>query len=287
MELTQKTPEVIVCKWNPATQDETLKLVLMSDLHFDNPKADRELLKKWLKRAREEGAKVMINGDFFCLMQGKYDPRGSKTDILPQHMGPNYLNLVVDEAVEWWTPYADLLLFVGYGNHETAILKRQEIDVLKMFASQLNAKAGTNILTGAYEGWVLIQGELQGKFKSYKMKYHHGFGGGGPATKGVIQNHRLDSYVDGADCIWMGHVHELYHLVVTKEELNTQGGNCRVNIRYIDHVRTSTIKDEGGAFGFHTEKGRPRKPLGCMLLELEMSRVGNGIDLIRSFTIWR
>jgi hypothetical protein len=54
------------------------KLYLLSDIHWDNPHCDRVALKKHLTLAKEEGAKVAINGDFFCLMQGKYDPRRSK-----------------------------------------------------------------------------------------------------------------------------------------------------------------------------------------------------------------
>ena len=48
-----------------------IKLYLLSDLHWDNPHCDRVALAKHLTLAKEEGAKVAINGDFFCLMQGK------------------------------------------------------------------------------------------------------------------------------------------------------------------------------------------------------------------------
>lgn len=52
--------------------------LLISDIHFDNPHCDRALLKRHLDKALDIGATIMIFGDLFCAMQGKYDPRGSK-----------------------------------------------------------------------------------------------------------------------------------------------------------------------------------------------------------------
>ena len=46
------------------------KIAMLSDLHWDNPKCDRELLKKHLDYCKEHNIPVMVNGDFFCLMQG-------------------------------------------------------------------------------------------------------------------------------------------------------------------------------------------------------------------------
>ena len=98
--------------------DKSQLFLLLSDLHWDNPKCERDLLKRHLKQARERGAAIVINGDFFCLMMGKYDPRRSKKDILPEHNKANYIDAVVEDAVKWWTPYADMILLIGYGNHE-------------------------------------------------------------------------------------------------------------------------------------------------------------------------
>ncbi|NBW21525.1 MAG: hypothetical protein EBR82_77560 [Caulobacteraceae bacterium] len=58
---------------------------LLSDLHWDNPHCDRELLKKHLDAAVKRDAGVFIFGDLFCAMQGKYDPRGNKEGIRPEH----------------------------------------------------------------------------------------------------------------------------------------------------------------------------------------------------------
>ena len=119
---------------------EENRLALLSDLHWDNPKCDRIMLKRHLDYCLKEQIPVFINGDFFCLMQGKGDKRGNKSDILPEHNNARYLDSVVDTAVEWWSPYASLLTVIGYGNHETGIIKNQETDLLQRFVALRGAE---------------------------------------------------------------------------------------------------------------------------------------------------
>lgn len=251
------------------------KFLLLSDLHFDHPKCRRDLLEQHIDQAIKEGAKILINGDFFCLMQGKYDKRSNKQDIRPEHMGPNYFDLVVNEAVEWWAKYADHLIFVGYGNHETSVIKRNEIDLTERFVSTLNYKTGANVLNGGYAGWIVFNVTRTGSdvYRKFYVKYHHGHGGGGVVTKGVIQHQRMGAQVDGADVLWMGHVHELYHHINIKETIS-RAKPYRNQQRIQHDIRTSTYKDEftDGAFGWHIERGAYGKPIGGYLMQLNFQR---------------
>ena len=120
------------------------KLGIFSDIHWDNPKCDWKILKKDLDYCKENNIPIMFNGDTFCLMQGKWDPRGTKSDIRPEHNNIRYLDSIIETAVDFFTPYAHLITVVGYGNHETAILKRHETDVLQRFVDLLNYKNNTN-----------------------------------------------------------------------------------------------------------------------------------------------
>ena len=108
-----------------------------------------------------------------------------------------------------------------------------------------------------------------GNGMSYKMKYFHGSGGGGPVTKGVIQNQRAMASVHGADCYWSGHVHESYTMTHMCESLS---GNHRPILKEVLHVRTPTYKEEygDGTKGWHVMRGAPPKPLGCYVLDLEL-----------------
>jgi hypothetical protein len=252
------------------TVKKGVKLLLISDLHWDNPKCDRKALKRHLDYAVKEGAVIMVNGDFFCLMQGKYDPRGNKKDILPEHNKANYIDAVIEDAVDWFAPYANHLQFIGYGNHETNILKRLETDPLRRFVDLYNYthKPENPICLGGYGGWLTVQFKPNAtERKSYTINYFHGSGGGGIVTKGVIQNQRRDAMTEGADCVWMGHVHELYTMVVTKQTLDRN----RVPIlKDVLHVRTAAYKEEyqDGFGGWHIERGAPPKPVGGVMLEL-------------------
>ena len=110
------------------------KIAMLSDLHWDNPKCDRELLKKHLDYCKEENIPVMINGDFFCLMQGRGDNRRNKSDIRPEHNNAKYLDSIVTTAVEWFTAirrysYSHRV----WESRDRRNIKYQETDVLQRF----------------------------------------------------------------------------------------------------------------------------------------------------------
>lgn len=57
-------------------------------------------------------------GDLLCLMQGRYDPRGSKGSVRPEHQTNTYLDDVISGAAEFLSPYSKNIVFIGVGNHE-------------------------------------------------------------------------------------------------------------------------------------------------------------------------
>lgn len=263
---------------------EDTRVLLISDLHWDNPKCDRELLKKHLDEALKGGHDILINGDLFCLMQGAYDPRKSKSDIRPEHNVANYFDAIVNTAVEWFAPYAHLIKFVGYGNHETSILKRQETDIIERFVTLLNYKCKTDVQVGGYGGWIrYCFTDKSNKIKSYVIKYMHGFGGGGAVTRGTIQHNRMSVNVEGADAIWMGHVHEDYELTYTVEQLTQQD---TVILKDILMIRTSAYKEEygDGSKGWHIERGASPKPIGGRWLIMKPHRTENMGRKIHAYT---
>jgi hypothetical protein len=64
-------------------------------------------------------------------MQGKADKRSDKSSLRPEHQGSNYFDLLVDTAVDDIAPYRAYILEITDGNHETAVRKNHEIDLVE------------------------------------------------------------------------------------------------------------------------------------------------------------
>ena len=258
------------------------EFLLSSDHHWDNPKCDRELLKNHMDEAKRRGAGILLNGDTFCLMQGKGDPRGSKSDIRPEHNNAYYIDSIIDTALDWYKDYVSHLISIGYGNHESQLLKHKETDVLKRFVDLLNRTHGTNINLGGYATFIIFKGFISQngskKPRSLRMYKYHGSGGGGVVTKGVIATNRMAASVD-ADIYWTGHIHEswIHNDVNISPDLNQK----KIVERAVTHICTSTYKREWKAKGsWHTERGAPMKPIGSMWLKIFADTV-NGSPVMR------
>jgi len=254
-----------------------VKIAMLSDIHWDNPKCDWDLLKRDLDYCKTNDIPVMVNGDFFCLMQGKGDRRGNKSDIRPEHNNSKYLDSIVETAVQFFTPYADILTVIGYGNHETAIIKWQETDILQRFVDLLNYKCGTQIQTGGYGGWIIVRQELGfGSESSFKIKYFHGSGGGGVVTKGALNLTRALEMYEDFDVFSMGHIHEN---AARNDARDTVKYSPKIGYRHeqkqIHMMLTGTYKEEyeDGSKGWHVERGAPVKPTGGRILVFESERI--------------
>jgi hypothetical protein len=256
----------------------SFRMGMFSDIHWDNPKCDWNLLKHDLDYCLKNEIPIMFNGDTFCLMQGAWDPRKMKGDIRPEHNNARYFDSIVETSVDFFLPYAHLLTVVGYGNHETSIIKRQETDVIQRFVTLLNYKAGSNVMTGGYGGWLIVNQLVKASSnatQATKIKYFHGSGGGGLVTKGALNLTRAMEMYEGYDVFTMGHIHENSARNDVRDSINfhpTKG--YYFNHKQIHSMITGTYKEEyiDGLYGWHVERGAPMKPVGGRLLTIECGR---------------
>lgn len=255
------------------------KIAMLSDIHWDNPKCDWDLLKKHLNYCVSENIPIMINGDMFCLMQGRGDKRGNKSDIRPEHNNAKYLDSIVETAVEWWSPYTHLMTVIGYGNHETSIIKYQETDILQRFVDLLNYKNKSNVFTGGYGGWFVVKMNLRGNASySVKVKYFHGSGGGGIVTKGALNLTRALEMYEGFDVFTMGHIHENSCRNDVRDTIDhSSRSGYKNSLKDIHLMLTGTYKEEyeDGSKGWHVERGAPPKPVGGRILSIDYKRIKN------------
>lgn len=273
--LTQHAKNVHQLRVELPSRKDSLKLLLVSDVHWDNPDCKRALLKQHFDQAVAEDCPILSLGDFFCAMQGKYDRRSDKSKVRPEHQSGDYLDKLVDTAADWLEPYKNHLALLGKGNHETKLRERHETCILDRLASKLRDKGGITQL-GGYAGWLRILANRLSSSFSVRLWYHHGFGGGGPVTQGKIDFNRYGSYID-TDIIACGHVHWKEAFPIMRCYLN--GSNTQ-KVRQVWCIRCGTYKDEflKSDAGFHIEKGQGPRPLGGWWVHITQVK-DNGFNL--------
>ncbi len=243
----------------------TQKALFISDVHWDSKKCDRKLLKKHFEQAKKDNALIFIFGDWFDVMGCKNDPRSKPKDIRPEYLiEGSYLDLVVEDAVNFLKNYLENIAFISPGNHETAIDKHRDTDPLKNMIRELNHMRKTPIMYGKYEGWIKFQIERSGiPNKSKLLHYHHGYGGNAKRSKSIL-NADIDMKENpDADILVSGHTHTKWHLPAVVRRLTNQ---MRVIKKKVHVLKTGSYKMKGS--GWETEKGFGEPTLGGWWCEL-------------------
>ena len=258
---------------NPSTFERWF--FLASDVHWDNAHCDQALFLKHLAQMRERGGHWLLGGDSLCLMQGSWDVRKSMSACRPEHRVDDYLDAVIRTTADAWAPYADTLVVVGAGNHETALLKRHNTNMLERLVEALKSRNRTcRAVAGSYANFITFRalnpgGKTVGQ--PIIMYQHHGYGGGGPVTRGTIQTARMAVYLPDPHLVWTGHTHDEWRLAIERYRITDRG------VPYTDralHFRAAGYKDEfSPQNGWATERGHPPKPRGGAWLRLFMDRV--------------
>lgn len=254
-------------------KNENLKeeMLLISDVHWDNPHCNRKLLKKHLDQAIEKNCPIICIGDMFCLMQGTADPRRGrgKHHIRPEHDVPDYFDAIVETAVDWWLPYSQNLCLIGEGNHESSILKHRDIDILQRFTSVIRSRGGIT-RAGGYGGWLKLHMCCYTYRRPQTIFYHHGYGGGSATTRATQQFARFQQMAR-ADIYLSGHTHFRESFPLRIAELTSTHKERMIDLHC---VRLGTYKDEfSGAEGrgYHIEKGRTPRSLGGYWMKFHLS----------------
>lgn len=247
-ELNKQVTEV---RWNLKKLDgREYWALLMSDEHWDNKECNRVLLKKHHEEAVRRGAPIFKFGDTFCAMQGKWDKRADSELLRPEHQGNEYLDKLVETAAKWYKPYADNIALITPGNHETSILQRHQTDLTKRLAVELDSSLGD------FWGYIVFHFQYQNRAFIINLNYHHGYGGGGEVTRGLIDNSRTrGQYL--ADIYYSGHIHRrnMDENVVTS--INQKGSITQLRQIFL---RGSSYKND--TLGWHARTGKAARPMG-------------------------
>ncbi len=217
------------------------KMFWASDLHLDNNKCNRKRLRGDLTKAVKENRMIILNGDTLCLMQGKYDPRSAKSALPKGYVGSGYyIDNVLNDAVEFLSPFAKNIAIIFKGNHETSVSNRMESCVLTRLVDRLNQRNNTNIQVGGYGGHVVHRFRSKGgNGQTFTEFYHHG-NWGGIITKGTLGVTRYAAICPDADVCHSGHTHDQWIVPQARYRVKK---NC-IKVQKQWHIKTGTYKEE-------------------------------------------
>lgn len=259
--LDRTGPTVLSIRMDVDTPDWEQWFLLRSDAHHDNLHSNHALERKHLDEALECDAGILDFGDLCCAMQGRWDKRADPRQFR-EELRINYLDSLVRYNSSFYLPYASNWLMISPGNHESSVRKRHETDLTERIAERLRAE-GSPIETMPYSGWVRFMFARGAQRESVRLRYTHGYGGGGPVTRDVIQTARQAVYLD-ADIVVSGHTHDQFEVPIMRERLNQAG---IPELEEMTFLKLGGYKDEfTSGDGWAVEKGLPPKPQGAYWL---------------------
>ena len=246
--------------------------LISSDRHHDSIHSQRGLELEHLREAERRQAGILDFGDLFDAMQGRDDPRRDPAlDLSSRLSGKDYFDGIIEEAVEFYEPFSKNIILLGQGNHETAVRKKNGVNLTSNLAIRINERTNSNIIAGGYSGWIRFLFKRHGSRQEVRLKWHHGYGGGGGSTRGVGQTMKYAVQNPDAHIVATGHTHDQWVVPIARERLKSNG---EVTIDEQLHVRCGTYKNEwgDGTTGWAVEKNISPKPLGAVWLRFFMRK---------------
>jgi len=238
---------------------------------FDPHLGARESSEKSLIRKVEECASLdrlglaIGGGDWMdCITQ--YDKRFSMNGLADWVERSNIVNSQRRRAKEVFKPLFDgknvypQLLGIGTGNHEEAIHRYHNNDVIRELCHE------TNIPYAGYQTFYLLKFKRAGKF-THEVKIHSWHGAGAAQTEGarLARLTRLVNDIE-ADIYLMGHLHTI--TTYTPDRLTIQNGKIR-SVRLAAAICGSWLKTYN-----QPDKGDIQDPTYGEMSGYKPSRIG-------------
>ena len=266
--LTKRSPEGIEIEVEAEATDE-LSIMYSSDVHADSIACDLDLFKAHLEQANKLKAPVIINGDLFDAMQGRFDPRRDPEDLKKEFKVSSYFDALVMWHSQLLRKFPDIPCFIiGEGNHESSVRKMNGTSLTERLAYDLSLH-GVNAVGVGYWGYVRVTFKYKkgNGNASHLLYFHHGKSSSAVVTKGAIEFQRQSVYIRDAQVVLNGHIHEAMSLAQKVERLNQQ--TMRTYTELVWYLRTPgyvlSPSDTGKTTGWVSERHKAPKPRGCMI----------------------
>lgn len=230
----------LVYPWRP------MSVLCTSDLHMDASDFDEEVFKRDFGQAAREGSRIWIIGDLFdglFYLDPRYAPSGDAMRTSTGTLPDNFVDIAFEYLFENMREYADLIDFLGVGNHEVTMIKHYGTDLIRRLIIELNKIRDSDLQPIVHAGYLaMMTVKFQNGHHTVKDTWwvYHGKGGGAPVTKGMIDINRvITKYI--ADVYWMGHKHT---------KISDDG------LRYVERRGKNLVDRERSAFYTAGYKGR-------------------------------
>lgn len=214
------------------SKKKVFKFALFSDLHADAKYCQKNKLIKNLKWAYDNTDGILLNGDIYsCLM-----PKDLKRFTLSHAIAErdDYKDFIIDYVFDdILKPFADKIMLIAMGNHESTVLKYLGTNPLNDLRRQIKS-AGGNAILGDYQNLIRFKfahGD-NSKIRNYEIWTCHGMGAGAKRSRGSLEWDIVYSRYD-ARLYWMGHNH----------------------MAEVDHTGSYTYLDREGQIKSHSKKG--------------------------------
>lgn len=240
---------------------------LMSDLHIGADSTNKKHVIADLEDAKERGARILLGGDVFDGIMSKDFKRYEPEVIDKAIRGRNdIINASIDLAADFLKPYADLIDAIGEGNHETAVRRHHNINLIPFLLERLSTPEHRVQFMGykAHIQYIFNTPNRSGTTQSFRIAYFHGAGGAAPVTKGAIPINRLISESDNCNVVWMGHIHS--QLVAPELKLRQSPRTGEIEGYEVRGVVTGSYLDSiDNSYGI--EKGHRAQPHGGAMVK--------------------
>lgn len=249
----------VPCATATMTRKEPQTLLFIGDLHLDSQYTDRAGIKRVMDEAVQRKAAIVLLGDTWDAMQSRGDKRANKAALMERYAGrDDYMNALLEDVAAFLRPYASNIWILLHGNHDTALTRFHEVDLVKLLARDLNQSGGA-VVTPGYQSYLAVRGLVEGTrggggILSFGF-VTHGAGGASPVTKGVIGAARRATTYPDAEFIVSGHLHTDFTVSHTQYRVSQRG---RAFVAKQRHVQVGAHKVESPtAPSWSVEKGMP------------------------------
>ena len=244
------------------------KILWLNDLHLDSVHSDKTRLRKIIDENSD--AFLIIGGDLYDVMQNTGDKRASKGSLKDLHKRDDYINSIVEEIVEFFTPYSNRILGFNYGNHETTQLKFHGIDITQWTVATLNAKNRTNIQLNDFAGYYSFY--LKSRYErtiSYLIYFSHRPISGGMRSKGMLSADIIAGRNTAANMYISEHIHTTFAHPFVVEEFNHSAKSIVYKEKWYVQMPTTKMEHVGRKIGYHHERNYGNTWNGAILISLD------------------